>query len=157
MMQTKKSPDCRQNNKSHDLKIVHGGRPTPLDPPEHIRAGLKERWAELWESALGGVWDVVTDVSALERIFSLYELRLLAHEAVTDDGMTVKGAAGQPVDHPLIRRMKEYDGEIRHLEDRLGLSPKARLNLGIKGTDLRRPLSRLNAGLKADLDDPRDG
>jgi hypothetical protein len=47
--------------------------------------------------------------------------------------------------------MLKIDAEIRNLEDRIGLNPKARVTLGIQLVSAKKSLSDLNTEL--DLDD----
>jgi phage terminase small subunit len=57
--------------------------------------------------------------------------------------------------NPLGKHMATLDSEIRHLEDRLGLTPRARLQLGITYADAHRSLEERNRALQADENDPR--
>ena len=66
----------------------------------------------------------------MRRLAGLKQLRLEA-EAGLHGNPLVLGSQGQPVANPLARVVLGYDAEIRQLEDRLGLSPRARANLGI--------------------------
>ena len=159
-MQNKKPADRRQRRGTRDLKVVPVEiEPAPPFPSALVDSGgdLEVRWKRLWESELGQQWDRVTDMAGVERLFSLYGLRAVAQEAVDEEGPVVAGSQGQPVSHPMLQRMKDFDGEIRQLEDRLGLSPKARTNLGLKSTSSwRKPVARRNATLQPDLaNDPR--
>ena len=71
------------------------------------------------------------------------------------------GSKGQlVVNPPHCGAMNALDAEIRQMEDRLGLSPKARLQLGISYGDAARSLGALNEALDGDEDgaeepDPR--
>lgn len=67
----------------------------------------------------------------------------------------MKGASGQPVVSPLQKVLVHLDGEIRQLEDRFGLTPLARLRLGIAIGDAARSLDDLNR-LMEDSDDDGD-
>ncbi len=53
--------------------------------------------------------------------------------------------------------MRAYDAEIRQLEDRFGMTPRARLQLGITFSESVRSLEALNQSFIADDDeeDPR--
>jgi hypothetical protein len=48
------------------------------------------------------------------------------------------------------RQMLSLDVEIRQLEDRFGLTPRARLQLGITYGEAKKSLEELNAELQAD-------
>ncbi len=59
--------------------------------------------------------------------------------------------------NPLGRQLCKFDSEIRQLEDRLGLTPRARLQLGIVYGEARGSLDDINRSLKIDYDDdPRE-
>ena len=57
----------------------------------------------------------------------------------------VEGSQGQPRINPLFTTIATMDAEIRQLEDRFGLSPRARLALGIQLGEAHRSLADLNA------------
>jgi hypothetical protein len=64
----------------------------------------------------------------------------------------VLGSQGQYVLNPLYRQMVTLETEIRNLEDRFGLSPMARLKLGVTFGDAARSLADINANLEDDDD-----
>ncbi|KKL73687.1 hypothetical protein LCGC14_2072380, partial [marine sediment metagenome] len=62
----------------------------------------------------------------------------------------------QPVLHPMGKVMNDLEKDIRQLEDRYGLSPKARAQLGITIGTAQRTLEDLNRDLELDPEgDPR--
>jgi hypothetical protein len=63
------------------------------------------------------------------------------------------GSMGQPTLNPLTKQLGAVDAEIRQLEDRFGLSPRAAMALGIIFTDLHKNLDELNREANADDDD----
>ena len=72
------------------------------------------------------------------------------------------GHKGQAILNPLYRQRSAMDAEIRQLEDRFGLHPKAGLTLGIVYGEAARSLEELNArianaaGAEAEVEaDPR--
>jgi phage terminase small subunit len=92
-----------------------------------------------------------TDLPALERLFTLRDERARALRGyrarrlvVTDSGVAL---------NPLLRVLKQLDAEIRQLEDRFGLSPIARLRLGVALGEAARSLEEL---LDDDDDDDPD-
>jgi hypothetical protein len=63
--------------------------------------------------------------------------------------------------NPMGRAMHEFDSEIRQMEDRLGMTPRARLQLGITMGEAARSLADLNRVLDEDDEgnddvDPRE-
>ena len=68
----------------------------------------------------------------------------------------VIGSQGQLALNPLGRLWMTLAREIRQMEDRLGLTPKSRLLLGIKLAGAKKSLDQLNESLEAELaQDPR--
>ena len=71
----------------------------------------------------------------------------------------MKGSQGQPVLNPALRAVTAFDTSILALEDRLGLTPRARLQLGIQLNEAVRSLAELNRTLQEEEDgtdaDPR--
>ena len=69
------------------------------------------------------------------------------------------GSQGQPVLNPLGRQLSSSDAESRQLEDRFGLTPMARLRLGVQIGTAARSLDDLNRQLDHDdqdkTEDPR--
>ena len=55
---------------------------------------------------------------------------------------------GQTVEHPLIKIGNTLRSELRNLEDRTGLSPMARLRLGVKVGEAARSLDEMNRRLR---------
>ena len=126
-------------------------------PPRSLSPQLECLWHQLWDSDLAAAWVPSTDGHVMARLFSLYQLRDEALETIKRDGLLIIGSKGQPTDHPAARRMGAWDSEIRQVEDRMGLNPKARLNLGLEGIRMMRGISELAAVDDSDLDrtDPR--
>ena len=83
-----------------------------------------------------------------ERAFQLYRKQ-----------MVVSGSQGQAVLSPAWKVVQNCDGELRALEDRLGMTPKARLQLGIEFAQAHEGMNRLRRQLEVEDDvvvqDPR--
>ena len=60
----------------------------------------------------------------------------------------VIGSQGQAVINPLYSALLKVDAEIRQLEDRIGMSPKSRISLGISIGQAKKSLADLNAQLE---------
>lgn len=128
-----------------------------LLPPSDHRwlAATKQAWVDLWQSEMVNAYNQVTDVPALRRLFGLRDQRERYSRAVASCPV-VEGSRGQLVSHPLLAEIKTLDPEIRQLEDRFGLNPKARVSLGIKFGQAAASLADLNKGISDD-DDSGDG
>jgi P27 family predicted phage terminase small subunit len=128
--------------------------PTAAPAPAPVKGWLATTgasWVRLWSSPLAQVYDV-TDLPALERLFDLLDRRERYVRAVRHKPM-VEGSQGQPVAHPLARQVPVLDAEIRQMEDRFGLTPAARLKLGITFGAAQQTLADLNAALADDGED----
>ena len=127
-------------------------------PPRELLADTVRAWEGFWRSPLATVVTLETDLPALERLFTLYDERCRAYRAFRR-ARVVEGSQGQAVLNPLGRQMLAYDAEIRQLEDRFGLTPMARLRLGVQLGAAQRTLADLNRALeeeeRGDEEDPR--
>jgi len=136
------------------LVALPGGKVDPPPAPSGLLKATREDWSGFWASPLASLV-IPADLPALRRLFTLYDERLRAYQGYRK-GRLVAGSMGQPVLNPLFAAMKSADAEIRALEDRLGLSPIARLRLGVALGEAARSLDELNRSLDADddADDP---
>jgi P27 family predicted phage terminase small subunit len=110
------------------------------------RPGTVERWVEFWSSKLAANVEV-SDHGALRRLFRLYDELDRLWEAIEETGRVVEGSQGQPRPNPLFKQVESFQSEARNLEDRFGLSPKSRLQLGITFADAHLSLAALNERL----------
>ena len=124
-------------------------------PPTGLLKVTSERWVSVWKSAVAALWDDRADMAAIERLFRLYDERERAYRWLRKQRLTA-GSKGQPRLSPLASYVDMLDKRIEALEDRLGLSPRGRLQLGTGLADLRGRLDALNAGLEVEAaEDPR--
>ena len=109
-------------------------------------------WESFWLSPVGLLVSVESDLPVVVRLVSLLELREAAVRSVRVDPLVV-GSQGQPVENPLAKAMSRYDSEIRALEDRLGLSPRARLSLNISLGAAKKSLDELVGSGDVEVED----
>lgn len=128
-MGQRKPPERRQGRGTADLQLVSGGKVEVPDPPPDLLPATKSWWDELWSSDIRQAWER-SDWPALRRLAEMYDERERALQGYRQQRL-VEGSTGQPVLNPLWKLVEGLDKEIRQLEDRFGLSPKARLQLGI--------------------------
>jgi hypothetical protein len=83
----------------------------------------------LWSSPLAGLVKP-TDVPALRRLFDYRHQLIDAQRAYGEEPVAV-GSMGQPVLSPYAAEIHRLEGVIVKLEDRFGLTPLARLRLGV--------------------------
>lgn len=151
-----KPAPLRSNRERVDVGPVSIAPPIAEGPP--APAGLLKAtgaaWAAFWTSPIARLVQPDVDGVALTRLFTLYDERERAYRGARRERL-VKGSQGQPRANPLFDVVRQLDGEIRQLEDRFGMSPRARLVLGVAFVD-GTTLDDLNEVLEGDdpVDDP---
>ncbi len=131
-MPAKKPADRRHNSKTRDYGEVVALSPTVTRRPPADLTWLDEiqsEWAELWSSPMAQVFKP-TDLPSLRRLFHYRSQHAAATERFLSEPEVV-GSMGQPVLSPWAGEMHRLEAQIQKLEDRCGLSPLARLRLGI--------------------------
>ena len=101
------------------------GPPAPLEWRNEVQA----EWVELWSSPMTQVFKP-TDLPVLRRLFD-YRSRLAEALERFDAEPESVGSMGQPVVSPWAAEIHRLESTIEKLEDKCGLSPMARLRLGI--------------------------
>lgn len=125
------------------------------DPPDGLLEVTKERWAAFWVSPVAVLVDRTSDLPALGRLFELYDDADRYRLSIRENAM-VEGSKGQMVRNPFVRDLKDTQSAILALEDRFGLSPRARLGLNLSLVGAAKTLSDLNEDFGVDSgDDPR--
>lgn len=115
--------------------------------PRTWRPEIRRAWKVFWTSPLAQLV-AETDHDTVRRLFGLKNDRALCQDVVAHAGHITKGSQGQPVLNPVLRQIQAYDQAIRDLEDRFGLSPRARLTLGISLQEDSNPLDQLTNAFK---------
>ena len=153
----KKPADRRQGHTTSDVGLVvaAGERPVPVADVAW-REGTVERWVAFWGSPLASQVEP-SDEGAFRRLFWIYDELERLRDAIEATGRVVEGSQGQPRPNPLYKQVQEFQAEARQLEDRFGLSPLARLRLGITFADAQASLDGLNARLAAKVAAADDG
>jgi len=103
-------------------------------------------WEEFWTSDLSSAIDIKSDLPVIQRLASLMDERERIFKQAKKDRLVV-GSQGQVVLNPLYNALLKIDAEIRNLEDRIGLNPKARVSLGIQIGQAKKSLADLNSEL----------
>lgn len=112
-------------------------------------------WSRYWAAPISRLVEA-SDEPAVVRLFRLYDERDRAYRGLRKHGRVAIGSQGQETLHPLAKYVAQCDAEIRALEDRFGLSAKARLQLGITFGEAKKTLDDLNQDLNDDGDEDRD-
>lgn len=147
------------------LTVVDGGKTkpaasppakssTPVADPDWL-AATKKQWVAFWVSTPAKKIEASLDVPAVERLFTLYDERARSLKEFRKARL-VRGSQDNMVLNPLGRQINSLNTQILALEDRLGLSPMARLKLNISlgdsGGNEPASLDDLNDALNLDDD-----
>lgn len=146
----------QRRNKPTSLVVVREGFGQPA-PQKVWLAQTKAAWSTYWASELSAAIREA-QLPMVVRLFALRDERERSYRVVVSGKRLVPGSKGQPVLNPLIDYVARCDGEIRQLEDRLGLSPRSMVALGQSFAKAAKSLDDLNrsvAEVDEDEDDPR--
>ena len=134
-MTQRKPADERQGRGTADigaLEVFAG--PTPDVPVrvdgEPLHPEVAAQWDDLWKTHVASAINGLSDGAALVRLFRLRDAALRLFEVAMMEPM-VPGSQDQEVRNPLFAVVSTMHKEILALEDRFGLSPSARMKLGI--------------------------
>jgi P27 family predicted phage terminase small subunit len=134
------------------LQPLEGGRRTP-PAPKGLSKLLEQAWAVFWSSPLAA-HTTEADFVALLRLFRLYQQRE-HYDQIGSEEPLVQGSTKQMILNPLLKELDSLDTKILALEDRFGLSPRARLQLQVTLGDAADGLKKLNAALR-DAEEPEE-
>lgn len=123
-----------------ELVYRRGGRAKPLvqvapaglkpAPPEGVGEHALAVWCAFWASRVSGAIDLPADGEALRHwILCVDEREKL--RAATSRAPLVKGSHQQLMLNPLFRRIRELNREIARAEEHFGMTPLARMRLGV--------------------------
>ena len=148
----------RQNRRATaNLKLVAQHDPDDVivpEPPEGMSETQVLSWQEFFNSELAQLVKH-TDLASVRRLWGYYQ----QHEDLTrifDKGRMVAGSTGQPRLNPALDGMVKLETAIHRLENELGLTPAARMRLGIMTADAAMSLDTLNERLQAKVVDDDD-
>lgn len=158
-MPRRKPASARQNRETKDIGLVriatHGVPACPRIDGKPMLAATQKAWAEFWRSDVAGLV-LDADRPALDRLFGMIDLR----ERMLRSGMAEPfstGSTGQLVVHPAMKEVASLDARIQTLEDRFGITPAARLKLGIVLGAAAKSLEDLNASFTSGDTDEAEG
>jgi len=127
-----KPPDELVYRRGGRVKALVSVAPAHLTP--HSPDGLADHaatvWAAFWASRVSGAVDLDADDEALRHwILSVDEREKLRPATVR--APLVKGSHEQLMLNPLLRRIRDLNREIARAEEHFGMTPLARLRLGV--------------------------
>ena len=139
----------RQNRRSRsNLRLIEQhdpARPTP-PAPDGMSSRQLASWQAYFDSQLSSLIKE-TDLPVVERLWRYYQ----QHEELTDifdKARLVPGSQGQPRMNPAHDALMKLEGAIHRLENELGLTPSARLRLGITFSDAAMSLEKITQQLQ---------
>lgn len=148
-----KPPARRQRRNTPSLNLVVPPGDAPDEPRKKPAASTewlactRDDWNDVWaDNVMAAIYNPGTDLQPLYRLFGLRDDRERFRRAVRRKPL-VDGSKGQPVTNPLAKLIPSLDRDILALEDRFGLSPKARLMLGVTLARAGASLDELAGGL----------
>lgn len=113
-------------------------------PPAGLSPRGRVRWRQYWRSEVARLADPVIDRPCVERWIRCLDQYEQILPQVTAEPL-VPGSMGQPVLNPLAGFAQQLLAEIRRAEQELGLTPLARLRLGITLGEARVVAARAEA------------
>lgn len=113
------------------------------EPPSVLTGRGELEWAKIWEAGWWLVRD--QDYPWVEMIAHAYTDIEEWRETVAEEGLTVKGYAGQVVAHPLIGEIRKSEAVIQKCLQTLGFSPVDRAKLAIAQRDAKNALEEMIA------------
>jgi P27 family predicted phage terminase small subunit len=147
-----KEEGVRQNRRSRtNLKLIAQHDPQAVvipEPPHGLDGSRLESWRGFFESELAQLVNG-TDLSAVNRLWSYYQQHADL-TAIFAKGRMVAGSTGQPRLNPALDGLMKLETAILRLENELGLTPSARLRLGITFADATNSLDELNRRFQMD-------
>src|SRR5262245_47827599 len=170
----KRVEDRQRRNVPAQLGEFTSNLAIPL-PPHGLSEDLRLKWGRLWQSPVAALFDPVSDLPALSRLFELYALGGRLDALIADaQPRGAAAAALEDVDEldPLSVAMAEAEAagarqafnatigarlrvatEVRMLEGQLGLSPRSRLALGLTVLAGKAAATAATGGLDAFLEE----
>lgn len=152
----RKPAELRVNRATKDTLITRTELRSPPPPPPGLLKRTRDGWARFWAS---DVAHLITDADhpALERLFLLRDEWARYAAVARRERMTLGGATGRaPSINPAATHMLSLEAKITKLEAEFGLTPSARLRLGVQFGEARRTLADLNAEAAHDDEDEPD-
>ena len=145
-----KPRDIRQNKIKRPevgiVKVDPASKPVIPLAPKGLTTASKKRWRTFWLSPLASVVEISTDLHRVERwIQAVDEYEKVGK--VFRSSRLVKGSTGQPVLNPLASYLTSLEATISRAEQELGMTPLARLKLGIAVGQAKLTAEALNKSL----------
>ena len=119
-----------QGHRDRPVLALVGGIASVPDPPAGLLKRTVGRWTALWGSEVAKAVELDSDGYRLERWIRDVDEYERSLSAFRKERLVV-GSQGQPRLNPLAARLKDLEATIRETERDFGMTPMARLRLGI--------------------------
>lgn len=140
----KKPVGQHQGHRKQNVLVLADARPPVPVPPAGLLKPSRDRWYGFWASQVARAVDLNSDLPRLVRwIKATDEYDRVAK--TVKRARLVKGSMGQPVLNPLVQYLAQLEGQIAKAETEFGMTPMARLRLGIAAIDARTRAQRATA------------
>lgn len=100
------------------------------DPPANLLKKARETWAAFWRSDVARAVQPSDHRRLFRWIEAVDQLERL-REQLKKQGMFTEGSKGQPRLNPLLSELRYLEGVIDKVEEQFGMTPQARLRLGL--------------------------
>jgi P27 family predicted phage terminase small subunit len=128
----RKQPRTAQNPPQIAVLSPSSEAPERVVPraPTGLLDASRKRWKSFWQSAVSKAVDLDADLYRVERWIGCVDEYERVNAAFKKTRL-VKGSTGQPALNPLASYLQQLLNEINKAEAELGLTPLARMRLGI--------------------------
>lgn len=124
--------------------------PVPL-PPKGLLKRQQQRWLDYWETQVARAVDPVADLHRIERWIRAVDEYERVYPVFRKQRLST-GSTGQMTLNPLATYLANLEGQIAKAETELGLTPMARLRLGIAYGQAKLTAQQLNEALNQGTD-----
>ena len=133
---TQRNDDTKANGSKLPARIESSSDLSIPEPPSDLTGRGEVEWRKMW--AAGHWLHRDADYHWVEQVCQAYMDIEEFRAQVKQDGLVVKGYAGQDAAHPLIAEIRKAQAQIQACLSKLGFSPtdRAKLNiLAVKAQD----------------------
>ena len=110
--------------------------------PSGLHQMARRAWKDFWSSPLAQVVDLAADAEAIRHWARCISERELLMDELKENPV-VAGSMGQPTKNPLWDVVKEYNRQIEKFREQFGMSPLARMRLGVAYSEADEALDRM--------------
>lgn len=154
----RKPPGRTQGHRRQHFVVLQGGQLVDQGaippPPPGLLVRSERRWEAFWRSPVAQVIDPAADLPRLVRWIKASDEWERVTKTINETGRLVRGSMGQPVLNPLFGYLAQLDAQLTRAESEFGMTPMARLRLGLSLGELALQQQRLERGRGPAVADP---